>query len=103
MCCEITTIFFFFIKKSKATTVLASCIDWNELQYYYWFQVICVSFSILYNLCEVYLPSAVVCQCGADAISGDPLGGANLTPEVYSACVRHVLNLNKPTLFLGGG
>ncbi|XP_042218643.1 histone deacetylase 8-like isoform X2 [Homarus americanus] len=59
--------------------------------------------SILYNLCEVYLPDAVVCQCGADAICGDPLGGANLTPEAFRACVRHVLNLNKPTLFLGGG
>ncbi|XP_069957053.1 uncharacterized protein [Cherax quadricarinatus] len=59
--------------------------------------------SILYNLCEVYMPNAVVCQCGGDAVIGDPLGGGNLTPEAFRVCVRHVLNLNKPTLFLGGG
>ncbi|XP_064112963.1 histone deacetylase 8-like [Macrobrachium nipponense] len=59
--------------------------------------------SILYNLCEVYMPDAIVCQCGADVISGDPLGGANITPEGFKSAIRHVLNLSKPTLFLGGG
>ncbi|XP_066983946.1 histone deacetylase 8-like isoform X3 [Macrobrachium rosenbergii] len=61
------------------------------------------SASTLYNLCEVYMPDAIVCQCGADVISGDPLGGANVTPEGFKSAIRHVLNLNKPTLFLGGG
>lgn len=59
--------------------------------------------SILYPLCEVFMPDAVVCQCGADALSQDPLGGANLTLEAYTKCVTHVANLSKPTLFLGGG
>lgn len=59
--------------------------------------------SILYPLCEVFMPDAVVCQCGADALSQDPLGGANLTLEAYTRCVTHVANLAKPTLFLGGG
>ncbi|XP_068220189.1 histone deacetylase 8-like [Palaemon carinicauda] len=59
--------------------------------------------STLYNVCEVYMPDAVVCQCGADVISGDPLGGANVTPEGFKSAIRQVLNLNKPTLFLGGG
>ena len=54
-------------------------------------------------MCEVYYPDAIVCQCGADAMSGDPLGGANVTPEAFKSAVRHILNLNKPTLFLGGG
>ncbi|XP_045593976.2 LOW QUALITY PROTEIN: histone deacetylase 8 [Procambarus clarkii] len=69
----------------------------NNKQFVYLFE------SILYNLCEVYMPNAVVCQCGADAVSGDPLGGGNLTPEAFKSCVRHILNLHKPTLFLGGG
>lgn len=49
------------------------------------------------------MPDAVVCQCGADALSQDPLGGGNLTLEAYTTCVTHVANLSKPTLFLGGG
>lgn len=59
--------------------------------------------STLYSVCEVYFPDAIVCQCGADVISGDPLGGGNLTPEAFKSAIHHVLNLNKPTLFLGGG
>lgn len=66
-------------------------------------QVIYLFESILYELCEVYFPDAVVCQCGADAISGDPIGGGNLTPEAFRSCIQHIRNLNKPTLFLGGG
>ncbi|ROT66423.1 putative histone deacetylase 8-like isoform X2 [Penaeus vannamei] len=42
-------------------------------------------------------------MCGADAISGDPIGGGNLTPEAFRSCIKHIRNLNKPTLFLGGG
>ncbi|XP_063869215.1 histone deacetylase 8-like isoform X1 [Scylla paramamosain] len=69
----------------------------NDKQFVYLFE------SILYPLCEVFIPDAVVCQCGADALSQDPLGGGNLTLKAYTTCVTHVANLSKPTLFLGGG
>ncbi|XP_071544839.1 histone deacetylase 8-like isoform X1 [Panulirus ornatus] len=69
----------------------------NNKQFLYLFK------SILYKLCEVYVPDAVVCQCGADAISGDPIGGANLTSEAFQSCVLQICNINTPTLFLGGG
>ena len=59
--------------------------------------------STLYPLCEVFMPDAVVCQCGADALTKDPVGGGNLTLKAYTTCVTHVANLSKPTLFLGGG
>ncbi|KAG0721874.1 Histone deacetylase 8 [Chionoecetes opilio] len=63
----------------------------------------CLRGGMLYPLCEVFLPDAVVCQCGGDALSRDPVGGGNLTLGAYTTCVTHVLNLAKPTLFLGGG
>uniref|UniRef100_A0A0A9XY16 Histone deacetylase n=1 Tax=Lygus hesperus TaxID=30085 RepID=A0A0A9XY16_LYGHE len=46
---------------------------------------------------------AVVVQCGADGLSGDPLGGFNLTQEAYGHCLRQILMESKPTLILGGG
>ncbi|KAK7068413.1 Histone deacetylase 8 [Halocaridina rubra] len=59
--------------------------------------------STLSRICDVYAPNAVVCQCGVDAVTGDPLGEGNLTQEAFTSAVRHVLSLSKPTLFLGGG
>ncbi|CAL4210692.1 unnamed protein product, partial [Meganyctiphanes norvegica] len=59
--------------------------------------------SVLYSLCEVFYPDVIVCQCGGDALSGDPIGGANITIEGYTAAVKHILALGKPVLFLGGG
>ena len=42
------------------------------------------SFESIFNpivgkVLETYEPSAVVLQCGADSLTGDPLGGFNLT------------------------
>lgn len=59
--------------------------------------------SVLYSLCEVFYPDVIVCQCGGDALSGDPIGGANISIEGYTAAVKHVMALGKPVLFLGGG
>ncbi|XP_076062556.1 histone deacetylase 8-like [Oratosquilla oratoria] len=59
--------------------------------------------SLLRDVYEVFSPDVVVCQCGGDALSGDPLGGANITEVAYQSCIRNVLGLNKPTLILGGG
>ncbi|XP_046384410.1 histone deacetylase 8-like [Ischnura elegans] len=46
---------------------------------------------------------AVVLQCGADCLTGDPVGTFNLTPHGMGACVKKVLTWKLPTLFLGGG
>jgi len=42
-------------------------------------------------------------QCGADNISGDRLGGFNLTIKGHGECVKIVRNLDLPLLVLGGG
>jgi histone deacetylase 1/2 len=52
---------------------------------------------------EVYRPSAIVLQCGADSLTGDRLGCFNLTIKGHAECVRHVRSLGVPTLVLGGG
>lgn len=52
---------------------------------------------------EAFRPAVVVLQCGADALSRDPLGDLNLGPDAYTSCVREVLSRNMPTLLLGGG
>lgn len=44
-----------------------------------------------------------IVQCGADVITGDPLGGTNLIPEDIGRCVKEILTWNLPTMFLGGG
>ncbi|CAM9586345.1 unnamed protein product, partial [Choristocarpus tenellus] len=58
---------------------------------------------VLNKVMEVYRPSAVVLQCGADSLTGDRLGCFNLTLKGHAACVRHVKSFNIPTLVLGGG
>ena len=52
---------------------------------------------------KAFAADAVVVQCGADSLSGDPLGSGNLTGKGLGACVSKILELNLPTLFLGGG
>lgn len=62
---------------------------------------------IFTKLVEVYRPQAIVLQCGADGLYGDPIDSAdqafNLTLDGYMACVRHVIASQVPTMFLGGG
>jgi len=52
---------------------------------------------------EYYKPDCIVLQCGADNISGDRLGGFNLTIKGHGECVKIVRNLDLPLLVLGGG
>lgn len=52
---------------------------------------------------DSYQPDVCVVQCGADALAGDPLGGANLLPADLGECISMVLTWNLPTIFLGGG
>ncbi|CAN0314482.1 unnamed protein product [Discosporangium mesarthrocarpum] len=58
---------------------------------------------VLDKVMEVFRPSAVVLQCGADSLTGDRLGCFNLTLHGHAECVRLVKSYNVPTLVLGGG
>lgn len=59
--------------------------------------------TILPNLLSSFKPGAVVVQCGADCLTGDPLGGFNITPVGLGRCLSQVLDADLPTLVLGGG
>ena len=50
-----------------------------------------------------FRPDAVVCQCGADGLAGDPLGTFSLTPAGLGRCLTRLLAARRPTLLLGGG
>ncbi|XP_033730831.1 probable histone deacetylase 1-B [Pecten maximus] len=52
---------------------------------------------------EMYQPSAVVLQCGADSLSGDRLGCFNLTLKGHGKCAEFMKKWNLPLLLLGGG
>ncbi|XP_037083655.1 histone deacetylase 8-like, partial [Pollicipes pollicipes] len=50
-----------------------------------------------------FRPDALVCQCGADGLAGDPLGTFSLTPASLDRCVARLLAAHRPILLLGGG
>jgi histone deacetylase 1/2 len=52
---------------------------------------------------EVFRPSAVVLQCGADSLAGDKLGCFNLSMEGHASCVTFLRKHNVPLILLGGG
>lgn len=58
---------------------------------------------IIGKVMEVYKPSAVVLQCGADSLTGDRLGCFNLTIKGHADCIDYVKGFNLPLLVLGGG
>jgi histone deacetylase 1/2 len=58
---------------------------------------------VIGKVMEVYQPSAIVLQCGADSLTGDRLGCFNLTLKGHAECVRYVRSFGLPTLVLGGG
>uniref|UniRef100_A0AAQ5Y169 Histone deacetylase 2 n=1 Tax=Amphiprion ocellaris TaxID=80972 RepID=A0AAQ5Y169_AMPOC len=60
-------------------------------------------FSVMAKVMEMYQPSAVVLQCGADSLSGDRLGCFNLTIRGHAKCVEYMKSFNLPLLMLGGG
>ena len=59
--------------------------------------------SIANKIWSTYCPDAVVVQCGADCINGDPACAFNLTPRGIGLCIKKILAWKLPTLFLGGG
>ncbi|KZT23094.1 histone deacetylase RPD3 [Neolentinus lepideus HHB14362 ss-1] len=58
---------------------------------------------IVSKVLEVFQPSAVVLQCGADSLSGDRLGMLNLTMQGHASCVQFLRKKNIPLMLLGGG
>ena len=59
--------------------------------------------QVIDKIIEVFRPSAIVLQCGADSLSGDKLGCLNLTMQGHASCVQYVRGKNIPLLLLGGG
>ncbi|XP_052325260.1 probable histone deacetylase 1-B [Oncorhynchus keta] len=58
---------------------------------------------VMAKVMEMFQPSAVVLQCGADSLSGDRLGCFNLTIKGHAKCVESMKSFNLPLLMLGGG
>ena len=58
---------------------------------------------LISKVMEMYQPSAVVLQCGADSLSGDRLGCFNLTLKGHGKCVEFIKKYNLPLLLVGGG
>lgn len=63
----------------------------------------CSSYRVTADVREQFRPKVVVMQCGADMLSGDPVGSFCLTPRGVGSCVSFVLQWDLPTLLLGGG
>ncbi|KAJ6539885.1 histone deacetylase RPD3 [Mycena vulgaris] len=58
---------------------------------------------VMSKILEIFRPTAVVLQCGADSLSGDKLGGFNLSLSGHAACVQFMREQNLPLILLGGG
>jgi len=58
---------------------------------------------VMKKVMEVYQPSAVVLQCGADSLNGDLLGQFNLTLRGHGECVKFFRQYDVPLMLLGGG
>ncbi|KAF7315978.1 Histone deacetylase RPD3 [Mycena indigotica] len=58
---------------------------------------------VMAKIMDVFRPTAIVLQCGADSLSGDKLGGFNLSLHGHAACVQFMRRYNIPLVLLGGG
>ncbi|KXN81843.1 putative histone deacetylase 1-B [Leucoagaricus sp. SymC.cos] len=58
---------------------------------------------VIAKILDVFQPSAVALQCGADSLSGDKLGCFNLTMNGHAHCVQFLRQQNIPFILLGGG
>lgn len=58
---------------------------------------------VVSRIVEVFRPSVIVLQCGADSVSGDRLGCFNLSNVGHGNCVKFVKSLSLPVILLGGG
>ena len=62
-----------------------------------YFKILASSFGTNHSLSRIpsgaacsFAPSAVVMQCGADSLTGDPLGQFNLTVRGYTDCIEEL-------------
>lgn len=62
-----------------------------------------IPIQVISKILEVYRPSAVVLQCGADSLAGDKLGCFNITMYGHAHCVQYLRKQNIPLILLGGG
>ena len=58
---------------------------------------------VIARILDVFRPSAVVLQCGADSLAGDKLGCLNLSMQGHAHCVQFLRDSNVPLILLGGG
>jgi histone deacetylase 1/2 len=58
---------------------------------------------VISKVMEVYRPSVIVLQCGADSLAGDRLGCFNLSLKGHAECVDYIRRFNLPLVLLGGG
>ncbi|KAL0950319.1 hypothetical protein HGRIS_010294 [Hohenbuehelia grisea] len=58
---------------------------------------------VIARILEVFRPSAVILQCGADSLAGDKLGCFNVTMHGHAHCVQYLRKQNVPLIILGGG
>ena len=59
--------------------------------------------KVIAKIMEVFQPSAIVLQCGADSLAGDKLGCFNITMQGHANCLQFVRRLNVPLMIVGGG
>jgi len=59
--------------------------------------------TVMDKIKSCYASQVIICQCGADGLTGDPMNGFNLTIDGYSQCIRYLISMNKPLILLGGG
>lgn len=59
--------------------------------------------AVIREAMQCFAPEAIVMQCGADSLGGDPVGVFNLTTRGHGECVRFIKDLSLPTILLGGG
>lgn len=58
---------------------------------------------VIQHVMDLYQPTAIVLQCGADSLNGDRLGCFNLSTKGHGECVKFIKDLNVPLLTVGGG
>lgn len=59
--------------------------------------------TIIEDTVNVFRPTSIVLQCGADSLGCDRLGAFNLSIAAHGECVNFVKKFNLPLLILGGG
>lgn len=69
----------------------------GDEKYYFVFE------QVLNKIKDVYKPDIVICQMGADTLSGDPMNGFNLTQKGIGNCLSSLLDFKLPSIILGGG